>query len=67
VLQNFLFTSKIQQLLVNEGGLRSAHPDVNYPPGRTPLTEIKTLSDDPQGMLPLIAEIKKRYTTLFGN
>jgi len=67
VLQNFLFTSKIQQLLVNEGGLRSAHPDVNYPPGRTPLTEIKTLPDDPQGMLPLIAEIKKRYTTLFGN
>ena len=67
VLQNFLFTSKIQQLLVNEGGLRSVHPDVNYPPGRTALAEIKTLPDDPEGMLAQIDDIKKRYTTLFGN
>jgi ABC-type Fe3+ transport system substrate-binding protein len=27
VLQNFLYTAKTQQLLVNEGGLRSVHPD----------------------------------------
>ena len=26
VLQNFLYTAKIQQLMVNEGGLRSVHP-----------------------------------------
>jgi iron(III) transport system substrate-binding protein len=67
VLQNFLFTAKVQQLLVNEGGLRSLHPDVTSPPGRTPLAEIKVLPDDPEGMLPLIAEIKKRYTAIFGN
>src|SRR5438045_3609405 len=67
VLENFLFTTKIQQLTVNEGGTRSVHPDVKEPPGRTPLSAIKMLTDDPAAMLPQIAEIKKRYTALFGN
>jgi iron(III) transport system substrate-binding protein len=67
VLQNFLFTAAVQQLIVNEGGLRSVHPDVKEPPGRKPLSEIKTLPDDPAAMLPQIAEIKRRYTSIFGN
>jgi iron(III) transport system substrate-binding protein len=67
VLQNFLYTAKIQQLLVTEGGLRSVHPDTKEPADRTPLKDIKLLADDPVGMLPQIAEIKKRYTALFGN
>ena len=67
VLQNFLYTAKVQQLLVNEGGLRSVHPDVKDPADRTPLKDIKLLPDDPAGMLPQVAEIKKRYTALFGN
>jgi iron(III) transport system substrate-binding protein len=67
VFQNFLFTAKIQQLTVNEGGTRSVHPDVKDPPNRTPLAAIKILPDDPAAMLPQIAEIKKRYTALFGN
>jgi iron(III) transport system substrate-binding protein len=67
VLQNFLYTAKIQQLLVNDGGLRSVHPDVKEPADRTPLKDIKLLPDDPAGMLPQVAEIKKRYTALFGN
>ena len=67
VFQNFLYTAKAQQLVVNEGGTRSAHPDVKEPPDRTPLSAIKLLPDDPAGMLPQIDEIKKRYTALFGN
>ena len=67
VLQNFLYTAKIQQLLVTEGGLRSVHPDTKEPADRTPLKDIKLLADDPVGMLPQIAEIKKRYTAMFGN
>jgi iron(III) transport system substrate-binding protein len=67
VLQNFLYSAKSQQLLVNEGGLRSVHPDVKEPADRTPLKDIKLLPDDPAAMLPQIAEIKKRYTALFGN
>src|SRR6266478_6992126 len=44
VLENFLFTAKIQQLTVNEGGTRSVHPDVKEPAGRTPLSSVKILT-----------------------
>ena len=67
VLQNFLYSQKIQQLMVDQGGARSVHPDVKEPADRTPLSKIKLLPDDPQGMLPQITEIKKKYTALFGN
>jgi hypothetical protein len=40
---------------------------VKEPANRTPLAQIKTLPDDPAGMLPQIAEIKKKYTAMFGN
>jgi iron(III) transport system substrate-binding protein len=67
VFQNFLYTAKIQQLIIDEGGARSVHPDVKEPADRTPLAQIKMLPDDPVGMLPKVAEIKKRYTAIFGN
>jgi len=67
VFENFIYTPKIQQLLVDVGGQRSAHPDVKEPAGRTPLTQIKLLPDDPAGMMPQVAEIKKKYTAIFGN
>ena len=67
VFQNFLYTAKVQQLIIDEGGARSVHPDAKEPTGRTPLAQIKTLPDDPVGMLPQVAEIKKRYTAIFGN
>jgi iron(III) transport system substrate-binding protein len=67
VLQNFLYTAKAQQVLVIDGGARSVHPDVKEPANRTPLKDIKLLPDDPAGMLPQIAEIKKKYTAMFGN
>ena len=64
---NFLYTPKIQQLLVDLGGQRSAHPGVKEPADRTPLSKIKLLPDDPAGMMPQVADIKKRYTAIFGN
>src|SRR5690348_3396364 len=67
LFQNFLYTAKAQQLLADVGGQRSVHPDVKEPAGRTPLKDIKLLPDDANGMLPQIAEIKKKYTALFGN
>ncbi|HUP31165.1 MAG TPA: extracellular solute-binding protein [Usitatibacter sp.] len=67
VFQNFLYTAKAQQVLVDAGGARSVHPDVKEPANRTPLKDIKLLPDDPAGMLPQIADIKKKYTALFGN
>ena len=53
--------------IVTQGGNRSLHPDVKEPPERTPLSKIKLLPDDPAGMLPQVNDIKKKYTTLFGN
>ena len=67
VLQNFMYTAKAQQLLVDQGGARSMHPEVKEPADRTPLSKIKLLPDDAHGMLAQINEIKKRYTSLFGN
>jgi len=67
LFENFIFTAKVQQLIVDKGGTRSVHPDVKEPANRTPLSQIKLLPDDPVGMLPQIAEIKKRYVALFGN
>jgi iron(III) transport system substrate-binding protein len=67
VLANFLFSAKVQQLLVDEGGLRSVHPDAKEPAGRTPLSQIKVLPDDPAAMLPVVAELKRRYAELFGH
>ena len=67
VFANFLYTPKIQQLLVDIGGQRSAHPGVKEPADRTPLSKIKLLPDDPAGMMPQVADIKKRYTAIFGN
>ena len=67
LFQNFLYTAKTQQLLVDIGGARSVHPEVKEPAYRTPLKDIKLLADDAQGMLPQINEIKKKYTAIFGN
>jgi iron(III) transport system substrate-binding protein len=67
VFQNFIYTAKAQQLLVDVGGARSVHPEVKEPAYRTPLKDIKLLADDAKGMLPQINEIKKKYTALFGN
>ncbi len=67
VFQNFLYTPRIQQLIVDMGGQRPLTPDGKEPPGRTPLKDIKLLPDDPKAMLPQVAEIKKKYTAIFGN
>jgi iron(III) transport system substrate-binding protein len=66
VFADFLFSAKIQQYLVDSGGVRSAHPDGKDPPGRTPLREIKLIPDDAAGLLPQVEEIKKKYAALFG-
>ena len=67
VFQNFIYTAKVQQMIVDTGGQRSMHPDVKEPADRTPLAKIKLLPDDPAGMMPQVAEIKKKYTSIFGN
>ena len=66
VFADFLFSQKVQQYLVDNGGNRSVHPGVKEPAGRTPLKDIKIIPDDAEGLLPHVEEIKKRYAELFG-
>jgi iron(III) transport system substrate-binding protein len=67
VFEDFIFTQKIQQFIVDKGGLRSLHPGVKDPAGHTSLKDIKLLPDDTAGMLPQVEEIKKKYTAIFGS
>jgi iron(III) transport system substrate-binding protein len=65
LLQSYLLSAECQQLVINEGGLRSAHKLTKDKPGRKPLSEIKLMKDDAAAVEKLSAEIKERYTKLF--
>jgi iron(III) transport system substrate-binding protein len=65
LFQSFCFTPECQQLLIDVGGLRSAHPHTKEKAGRTPFAEIKKLKDDPAGVEKTGDEIKARYTKIF--
>jgi iron(III) transport system substrate-binding protein len=60
-----MFSLEGQQLMVDHGGLRSAHALVKYKPGRKPLSEIKTMKDDPAAVEAQADEIKARYARIF--
>ena len=65
LLQSYMFSPECQQLIVNEGGLRSAHKLVKEKAGRTPLSQIKLMKDDAAGVERESENIKKRYTQIF--
>ncbi|MBX6427182.1 MAG: extracellular solute-binding protein [Variibacter sp.] len=65
LFQNFCFSPECQQLIVDHGGLHSAHALVKEKPGRRPLKEIKAMKDDPDGVHKSAEDIKRRYTQLF--
>jgi iron(III) transport system substrate-binding protein len=66
LLQSFLFSAEMQQLLVDAGGLRSLHPATKEPAGRKPLKEIKLMRDDPAAVVDKVEEIKANYAKAFG-
>jgi iron(III) transport system substrate-binding protein len=65
LFQNFCFSPQCQQLIVDYGGLHSAHPQVKEKPGRKPFKDIKAMKDDPAGVEKSAEEIKRRYTQIF--
>jgi iron(III) transport system substrate-binding protein len=65
LFQSFCFTPECQQLCINIGGLRSAHPNAKDKPGRTPLSQIKLMKDDPAAVLKMGEQIKAHYVKLF--
>jgi iron(III) transport system substrate-binding protein len=65
LLLSWMFSLEGQQLMVDYGGLHSAHALVTYKPGRKPLREIKTMKDDPAAVEAQAEEIKARYARIF--
>ena len=65
LFQSFVFSPEGQQILVDFAAQRSVHTLVKEHPSRTPLSKIKLMKDDPEGVERTAEEIKKRYTQLF--
>jgi iron(III) transport system substrate-binding protein len=65
LFQSFCFSREAQQLIIDVGGLRSAHPDTQEKAGRRPLKDIKTMTDDPAAVEKEGEAIKQRYTRIF--
>src|SRR5476651_1383967 len=65
LFQSFCFSREAQQLIIDVGGLRSAHPQTQEKPGRTPFKEIKTMKDDAAAVEKESDAIKTRYTKIF--
>jgi iron(III) transport system substrate-binding protein len=65
LFQSYCFSPDCQKLIVDTGGLRSAHALVKDKPGRKPLAEIKLMKDDAAAVEKMSEEIKARYSKLF--
>ena len=55
-----------QQLTIDVGALRSVHPQAKEHAGRKPFKDIKVMKDDAAGVEKNAADIKARYTKIFG-
>ena len=66
VFQSYMFSLEAQQLMINVGGLRSAHALTTEKPGRKPFREVKAMKDDPVAVEAQGEEIRSKYTQYFG-
>ncbi len=65
LLQSFMFSPECQQLIIDRGGMHSAHPQTKEKQGRTPLSGIKLMKDDAAAVEKESDNIKKRYSQIF--
>src|SRR5882672_7287993 len=65
LFQSFSFTPECQQLIIDTGGMHSAHALSREKPGRKSLSEIKLMKDDAAAVEKMSEEIKARYTKIF--
>jgi iron(III) transport system substrate-binding protein len=65
LFQSFCFSRDAQQLIIDVGGLRSAHPQTQEKAGRKPFKDIKTMKDDAAAVEKESDAIKARYTKIF--
>ena len=65
LFESYCFTPECQQVNIDVGGLRSAHPMAKDKPGRMSLKDIKLMKDDADGVLKNAEAIKAHYVKLF--
>ena len=65
LFESYCFSAECQQVNIDTGGLRSAHPQTKEKPGRAPLKDIKLMKDDAVGVLKNAEAIKAHYVKLF--
>jgi iron(III) transport system substrate-binding protein len=65
LLHNWMFSGEGQQMIIDYTGMYSMHAGVKPKPGRKPLSEIKTMTEDPAAVLAQAEDIKTRYTQYF--
>jgi iron(III) transport system substrate-binding protein len=65
LFQCYCFTPECQQLVIDEGGLRSMHALAKEKPGRKPMKEIKTMREDAAAVEKMGDEIKAHYVRIF--
>jgi iron(III) transport system substrate-binding protein len=65
LFQSYSFSPEAQQLVIDAGGMRSAHPQAKEKAGRTPLSQIKLMKDDAAAVEKMSDEIKARYVKIF--
>src|SRR6202048_2428700 len=65
LFQSFCFSRDAQQLIIDVGGLRSAHPQTQEKAGRKPFKDIKTMKDDAVAVEKEGDAIKARYSKIF--
>ncbi|HEX9465686.1 MAG TPA: extracellular solute-binding protein [Alphaproteobacteria bacterium] len=66
LFQSYLYSAEAQQFMIDVGDLRSFHKQTREKPGHKPMSEIKLMKDDPEGVVSEVEEIKKRYAAYFG-
>ena len=66
LLNSYMFTPECQQLVIDVGALRSVHPGVKEHAGRKPFKDIKVMKDDAAGVEKSAADIRARYSKIFG-
>ena len=65
LFQQFCLGRDAQQLIIDVGGLRSAHPDTQEKASRKPLKDIKTMKDDAIAVEQQSDAIKSHYSKIF--
>jgi iron(III) transport system substrate-binding protein len=65
LFQSFVLSTEGQQILIDFAAQYSVHKLTKEKPGRKPLSDIKVMKDDPEGVERTAEEIKAKYSQIF--